>query len=324
MKVLVTGANGFLASNVIRELLSRSTEVRGMLRNSCNERSLQGLSLELVRGNIVNYSDVLTAATGCDCIIHVAADTSQYYNDPLPLFPVNVNGTLNVIKAAKELTIKRLIFVSTANTLGLESGQDQKQPESLYKKSGYALSKLIAEQHILYEVKAGHINAVIVNPAFMIGAYDAKPGSGRLILTVLTNRLVCYPKGGKNFIDVKCAATAICNAIEKGQNGRQYVLAGKNLSFGEFISLMNEVEPLRSIKIRIPSFVLIVAGIMGSLLRYIGIRSELDYHNARILTQGEDLSGKEAEDELLMPETNVKNAIKDAIEWFKKNGYLKH
>jgi dihydroflavonol-4-reductase len=324
MKVLITGANGFLASNVIRELMARNIEVRGMLREKCNEKSLKGLNIECIRGNIVNYYDVHSAIEGCDVVIHTAGDTSQLYTNPLPLFPANVNGTSNIVMAAKELNVQRLIFVSTANTIGLSAKKALKRNNisKYYQKSGYALSKLIAEEIILKETKIGNLNAIIVNPTFMIGAFDAKPSSGRIIIHFLKNKLALYPRGGKNFIDVKSAATAICNAIESGQSGNKYVLSGENLSYKEFLNLLNMVETRRSFNILIPSFLLIAAGLMGSLLRIIGLKSELNYYNAKILTSQETISGENAENELLMPKTNVLNAIQDAVTWFKENGYL--
>jgi len=323
MRVLVTGANGFLASNILRELVARGIEVRGMIRANCNEKSLQGLTIELVRGNIVNYRDILSAATGCNVIIHAAADTSQFYSDPMPLFPVNVNSTLNVIKAAKELAVQRLIFVSTANTIGLHPDQEKNEMSKLFRKSGYALSKLRAEQYILNETSSGKLNAVIVNPTFMLGAYDAKPSSGRIFLQLLKPKVVVYPVGGKNFIDVKCAAAAICNAIEQGQNGGRYVLAGENLSFKEFLQLLDKIEPKRSVRIMIPAIVLTTIGAIGSFFRLLGFKVELNYYNALILSTSEKISGAEAEEVLLMPKTDVSKAIRDAVTWFKENGYLK-
>jgi dihydroflavonol-4-reductase len=324
MKVLITGANGFLASNVIRELLSRGLEVRGMIRENCNKKSIQGLNIKLVHGNIVNYSDVRSAVKGCDVVIHAAADTSQLFSDPLPLFAVNVNGTHNVIKAVKEFNVKLLIFVSTANTININNKAiiPGKDISRYYKKSGYALSKLKAEQLILNETNAGNLNAVIVNPTFMIGAFDAKPSSGRIFMHFLKSKIVFYPRGGKNFIDVKCAATAICNAIEYGQIGNKYVLSGVNLSYKEFLDSLDKVEKTRSFNMMIPSVLLIAAGLIGSLLRKVGFKIELNYYNARILSMQETISGEKAEKELFMPRTNMNYAIQDAVTWFKENGYL--
>jgi dihydroflavonol-4-reductase len=324
MKVLVTGANGFLASNVIRELLARGMEVRGMIRENCNRKSLQGINIELVHGNIVSYPDVRSSVEGCDVVIHAAADTSQFYSDPLPLFAVNVNGTNNVIKAAKEFKVKRLIFVSTANTINLDKKASAwgKDISRYYKKSGYALSKYKAEQLILNETDAGSLDAVIVNPTFMIGAFDAKPSSGRIFMLFLKKKIVFYPPGGKNFVDVKCAATAICNAIESGRSGDRYLLSGVNLSYREFLDALDKVEKNRSCKVMIPSVLLTAAGLTGSLLRKAGFRTELNYYNARILSTRETISGEKAEKELSMPETDISKAIQDAVKWFKENGYL--
>lgn len=324
MKVLITGANGFLASNIIRELLTRGIEVRGMIRENCDKKSIQGLNIKLVHGNIVNYSDVRSSVKGCDVVIHAAADTSQYFSDPLPLFAVNVNGTHNVIKAVKEFNVKLLIFVSTANTLNInnETIIPGKDISKYYRKSGYALSKLKAEQLILNETKTGKLNALIVNPTFMIGSYDAKPSSGRIFMHFLKNRIVFYPRGGKNFIDVKCAATAICNAIEHGQIGNKYVLSGVNLSYKEFLDSLDEVEKTRSFNILIPSVLLIAAGLIGSLFRKVGFKTELNYYNAKILSLQEKISGEKAENELSLPKTNISNAIQEAVTWFKENGYL--
>lgn len=321
MKVLVTGANGFLASNIIRELGSRGITVQGMVRRNYNEKSLAGLDIHLVYGDIVNYPDVKAAVEGCDIVIHAAANTSQLYSDPLPLHPVNVNGTLNVVRAVQECGARRLIFVSTANTLDIE-GDSATGISRYYRKSGYALSKLKAERQILNEVLAGRLDAVIVNPTFMLGAWDAKPSSGRIFMHYLKHRVVFLPPGGKNFIDVKCVATAICNAITCGKNGTKYLLAGKNLSFREFSAILNRTVNRRSIDIRIPSVILMAAGATGSLLRMAGIRTELNYYNAKILSMHENLSGEKAISELAMPETNLESAIRDAVNWFKSNGYF--
>jgi dihydroflavonol-4-reductase len=325
MKVLVTGANGFLASNIIRELLRRNIEVRGMIRNGSNLKSIEGLDIELFKGEIINMLDVMNAVQGCDIIIHTAANTSQYYSDPMPLHPVNVNGTIHIIEAAKKHKIKRLVYISTVNTIGLEKNRNSKEDNlsSLYRKSGYALSKFKAEELIIKETSLGNLDAIIVKPSFMIGAFDAKPSSGRIILYFLKNGLVLYPPGGKNFIDVKCVATAICNSITEGKSGKQYVLAGENLSFKNFIHLLYQVENKKTLKMEIPSSFLIFSGIVGSLLRCIGVSTELNYYNAVILTKKELLSGEEAEVLLSMPKTNVTKAIKDAIVWYKENNYLK-
>jgi dihydroflavonol-4-reductase len=327
VKVLVTGANGFLASNIIRELVRRNIEVRGMVRSNSNLKSLEGLNVELFKGKIVSQSDVMQAVEGCDVVIHAAANTSQYERDPMALFPTNVEGTRYVVEAVKKYAVKRLIFVSTVNTIGLEKTERETETEAFglsrfYRKSGYAMSKLAAEQLILNEVAQGNLDAVIVKPSFMLGAYDAKPSSGRIILMYLNQRLAFIPPGGKNFVDVTCVATAICNAIDKGQCGKSYVLAGVNLRFSSFVSLLYQLEIKPVIRLMIPTCLLQFLGLVGSALRTVGVRMELNYYNAVILTKTEQLSGEEAEKQLDMPKTDLKKAISEAVSWFKTNNYL--
>ncbi len=322
MKVLITGANGFLAANIARELLMRGFEVRGMVRQSADLKSLQGLNMEIVRANLLNLSEVLNAAANCDYIIHAAADTSQYHNHPEPLFLTNVEGTKNVVEAANKHRIKRLVFVSTANTIGLNNPIKANRLSALYQHSGYALSKLKAEELVIRETKTSKLDAIIVNPTFLIGPYDSKPSSGRIFMQYLKFPFVVYPKGGKNFVDVKSAAIAISNALEMGKSGNKYVLAGENLSFKAFFELVEKEVGGRKVKICIPSLLLLFAGVVGSVLRWFGLKAELDYYNARILLLKEAISAENAEKELLLPITDVPKSIREALTWFKENGII--
>ena len=237
-----------------------------MVRTNSNLKSIEGLNVELFKGKIERQSDVMQAVEGCDVVIHAAANTSQYESDPMVLYPTNVEGTRHVVEAVKKYAVKRLIFVSTVNTIGLEKAagitetvtnaeveagakafadmETEVAADSLsrlYRKSGYAMSKFAAEQLILKEVATGKLDAVIVKPSFMLGAYDAKPSSGRIIQLYHKQRIAFIPPGGKNFVDVTSVATAVCNAIDKGQCGKSYVLAGVNLRF--FLCFV--VEPNR-------------------------------------------------------------------------------
>ena len=327
MKVLVTGANGFLAANVIRELLARDYQVRGMLRKGCNMQSLIGLEFEKNEGDITNYNNVCRAVEGCDIVIHIAASTSQAYTSALPLAPVNIFGVANVIKAIKkDGNVKRMVFVSTANTISQGTkdrpGTERNGPDPLYKRSGYALSKLKAEQLVLDEVHKGNIEAVIVNPTFMLGAYDAKPSSGKMIQLYWKKKVKFYPGGGKNFLHVQSAAIAICNAIHQGSNGDRYLLAGQSLSFVEFLKRLDKAANCKSLKIKIPGFVMKFLGGMGSIINSLGFNLELNYYNACILLAHDYYSPKKAEEELKLPSTDIDLAIKDAVGWFIENDYL--
>jgi dihydroflavonol-4-reductase len=324
MKVLVTGANGFLAANVVRELLSRDIEVRGMVRQHADMKSLEGLDFEIFHGNITNASDVDKAVSGCSVIIHAAADTSQRYSQASPLYRVNVEATRLLVEAAQRHKTDRFIFISTGNTIGFGSrenpGHEGNPIGSLFQKSGYAMSKLEAEKRIQEEVKKNNLNAVIMNPTFMIGPFDAKPSSGRIFKMMYPNKMVFIPRGGKNFTDVRAASTAICNAITMGKTGERYLLAGENLSYHEFLEIVRFGK--KTIPVLIPDWVLIFLGVCGSFLRRLGIHSELSISNAKILVSDDYYTGRKAAEELKMPPTSVRVAVNDAIDWFQKDKML--
>jgi dihydroflavonol-4-reductase len=324
MKVLVTGANGFLAANVVRELISRKIEVRGMLRKNANMRSLEGISFEMFHGQITDKTDVERAVEGCEAVIHVAADTSQCFSNASPLRKANVEATRLLVEASKRSRVERFIFISTGNTIDFGTkenpGHEGNPLGKLFQKSGYALSKLEAEKLILAEVKNSNLNAVIVNPTFMIGPYDAKPSSGRIFQMMYPNKVVFIPKGGKNFTHVKDAAAAICNALNLGKPGERYLLAGENLSYLEFLKIVRAEK--KTIPVLIPKWLLFSVGALGSLLRSLGIHSELSINNARILNSNDYYTGAKAVRELNMPQTPISNAVSEAIGWFKDQRML--
>jgi dihydroflavonol-4-reductase len=327
MKILVTGANGFLAANIIEELNSRGHEVRAMMRSNADTSALQNLQYECCYGQITKAEDVAIAVTGVDVVIHAAASTAQcqtHYQDTLK---VNYDGTKNVIDACVKEKVKRLIYVSTANTFcnGTKEkpGTEEMPFSPLFSRSFYARSKFEAQQLVHKSVKEQGLDAVIVNPAFMLGARDSKPSSGQLILMFLDKKIVFVARGGKSFIHVKDAARGICNAITHGQKGECYLLANQNLSYREFIGVLDKVEGKRKIVVILPTLLLKLAGWIGDMLTFTGVSTPLNSVNMEILETGNYFSSAKAVSQLKIQMTPVEVAIKDAICWFAKNSMIK-
>jgi nucleoside-diphosphate-sugar epimerase len=232
MKVLVTGANGLLATNTIIQLLDRGYLVKGLIRNKNKFISYEHPDLELFEGDITDQIDIDKATKDCDFVIHAAANTNQNQLNLSDYHDVNVKGTEFLLSGCLKNNVKKLIFVSTANTFGFgnkaDPGNELKEIKYPFSESYYALSKLSAQKLLLKASKK--INVVVVNPTFMLGAFDSKPSSGRIILMGLKKFLLFYPPGGKNFIHVKDAAHGIINAIDKGKSGEAYLLANENIS----------------------------------------------------------------------------------------------
>jgi dihydroflavonol-4-reductase len=326
MKVLVTGANGFLASNVVRKLNHRGFAVRGMIRATADLRSLSGTGVELFYGNITNIISAMEAVKGCDVVIHIAADTSQHHHNLTPYMKVNVTGTFNILEASCRNNVKRFIFVSTANAFGFGTksnpGNEDMPPKYPFTASGYAISKMKAQELVLEYVHSGKLEAVVVNPTFMLGPYDAKPSSGRIITMAYNRKLIPVPPGGKNFVHVDDVATGICNAIDLGKSGSCYLLANENLSYSEFYVKLGRAVGKSFTQLRLAPKLLRAMGVVGTFVRKTGVKSDLNLITAKMLCVDNYYNSAKAVNELKLPQTPVENAIGDALEWFNQNGYL--
>ncbi len=319
-KVLVTGANGFLAGNTINELLKRGYKVRGMHRKPA-KLNIDHKNLSVYTGNITDEKDASEAVEGCKMVIHIAALTDQSVADYNIYKEVNIGGTLNIIKAALEHKVTRIIYVSTANTFGYgtkDNPGDETLPMTLpFTKSGYARSKFEAQKLIIEKLADSGTIVSVVNPTFMIGPHDYKISSNRIIIRALGKQRVVIPPGGKNFIHVSDAAAGVCNALEHGENGECYILGNENLSYHDFYTKMAEVTKKELRLVKIPERLLLAAGIAGNIVRSAGINTQLGLTNMRILSTGNYYSAGKAVKYLGLPATPVEKAIEEAVRWFR-------
>lgn len=327
MKVLITGANGLLGTHVTQVLLKRNYKVRAVVRKGSNQQSLKGLNIELFKARITDEIAMEKAVAGCDFVIHVAAQTSQTPSDVEAFRKVNIDSTRFLIKVCKKVGIKRFVFVSSANCFGNGSkefpGNEQSDFLPWLKNSGYAYSKYLAQQLVLQEVDKNGLEAVIVNPTFIIGANDVKPSSGQIFAHVLNKKLVFYPPGGKNFVDAEIVAFGVVSAMEKGKKGECYLLAGENYTYLDFFKKVQTINQQKTIFIPIPNWILMMAGSMGSLFEKIFyFPVQLTKTNAQMLCLGNYFSPEKAINELDLKIVPVEQSIEKAILWFKSNGYF--
>ena len=172
----------------------------------------------------------------------------------------------------------------------------------------------MAEDHLLNHK---HImEMIIVNPTFMLGAYDTKPGSGKIILMGWRKKVIFYPPGGKNFVHVEDVAEGIIKCIEKGRNGEKYILANENLSYKEFFNKLNVIANQKPVMIKLPGIKLLGIGIFCELLRVLGIKSKMSLVNMKILCTTNYYSSKKSITELSMRYRPVDLAISDALNYF--------
>lgn len=327
MKVLVTGADGFLGNNIVRELLSRELKVRAFIQPNSPVKTLDELLIEVIYGDILNGKDLAKAAEGCDYIIHAAANTSIWPQRSEIIRRVNHEGTLNVIKAALSANVKRLVSIGTANSFGngtLENPGDEKSPFTAGKYGlDYIDSKLEAQKAIIKSVEEENLDAVILNPTFMLGPYDTKPSSGALLLALYNKEVPGYTHGGKNFVYIKDVAVAACNALTMGKKGECYIMAHENLSYKKFNKLVAKNLNINPPKWFIPTpFILLFGLLSQTWAKLAQTTPKVSLAVARLSLITNYYTSAKAVKELNMPQTPIKQAVEEAFDWFKKNGYL--
>src|ERR1035437_5741387 len=325
MNVLVTGANGLLGHHVVMELLKKRHTVRIIVRSIENIYFDLNL-IKVFTGSFTDYDCLKSAASGADAIIHIAAVTETNLLHYENYQKINTEGTAQINRIANELTINRIVYISTANTIGY--GTEQQPADECFKieypftASFYAQSKSASEILIAEVSRKANQHSIIINPTFMLGEYDTKPGSGKLLLMGYKRKLMFIPKGGKNFVAAHNVAVAVCNALTMGRNGERYLASGINLSFKEYYTLQKQVGKYDQKIIEIPDFLLKFIGKTGDIIRKFGIKTDLCSMNIRQLLIREYYSNHKAKTELKLPETELKRSIKEAIEWFKKTGKI--
>lgn len=326
MKIFVTGANGLLGSNLVRELLDRQYQVKAFLLPNSDMRSLEGLDFEPVYGNILEPAGINEAVAGCDAIIHVAADTSVWPSRSERVRAINIDGTQNLIEAALKNDIKRFVHIGSGSSFGFGSKENPGNETTPFIGDKYGLdyidSKYEGQLLVLKAVEEKDLPAIIVTPTFMFGAYDSKPGSGRMLLTVQEKKVPAFSGGGRNFVYAKDVAVAVANALTMGRIGESYIAGHQNFSYKEIFGIISEVLEVPPPKIQVNDFFLKVGGFLGTTVGVIsGKAPKISYPMAKIACEQQYFSSVKAVEELQMPQTDIRVAIKDAMAWFKSAGY---
>lgn len=327
-RVFVTGPDGLLGSNLVRELIARNYEVTAMIQKGRDPVTLKELPVKKVVGDITSPEEVKNLSKGFDYLMHVAALTDMWPARGGNHFLINVEGTKNVINAALENGIKRLIHVGSASSFGFGSLSNPGDEESPYKSFKYKLdyldSKLKAQQLVSNAVKKDNLPALIVCPTFMIGPYDVKPSSGALVLALAKKNLPALPSGGKNWASAKDVAVASCNALTMGRIGESYILGGENLSYKDAVRRMADALDLKYYpRVVMPDFVLKTMGLLGSSVSPLMKRPpKLSYPMACVACDHHYFTPAKAIQELGLPQTPIELSTQELHNWFIGNSYL--
>ena len=245
MNIFVTGATGFIGLNIIKALIEAGHSVVAYARGSSNVRYLNHFPIRLMRGELTDLNAMIPAMRHCDAVIHCAGNTSCNWRDYEDLTTANVTSTRNIVAAAQANDIKRIVYTSTTSTIGARPdgsipGDEETPLTGFRAKSPYAATKTAAEQ-VLIEAQDLGLEPVILNPAEVLGSYDHNLQWGRIILAIASNALPFIPPGGGSFCAATDVAKAHVSALESGQPGERYILAGHDTTFKDFFRIMGRV-----------------------------------------------------------------------------------
>jgi len=324
--ILVTGAAGFLGGHVARLLVERGERVRALVRPSSNLRGIADWPIEPVRGDLRDLPSLVAAASGCEVVYHVAADYRLWAPDPDDLYRSNVEGTCNLLDAARRTGVSLVVYTSTVGCIGVRgdgSLGDENSPVSLEEMSGpYKRSKFLAEREALERAQDGQ-HVVIVNPTAPVGEGDIKPTpTGRIIVDFLRGRMPAYLDTGLNLVDVRDVARGHLLAGERGRSGERYILGARNMTLREILGELARMGGRAAPKVRIPyALAWIYAAASTARAHFTGREPLASLDAVRMSRKKMFVSTAKAERELGYRPGPVEAALERAIEWFRQNQY---
>jgi dihydroflavonol-4-reductase len=327
MKVLVTGATGFLGGWVVRRLLDEGCDVRIIKRPKSSLEEIEGLSLDIVPGDITDAASLIEACRGTDTVFHLAGLIAYTPSQRAAMERVNVEGTANVIRACEINNVRRLVHLSSVVAIGASfDGKVPLNEESPYNIAhlnlGYFETKHKAELLVKQAATAGKIDAVMINPSTIYGPADAKKGSRSSQLKVAQGKFPFYPPGGVSVVSVEDVVDCVVAAWRKGRTGERYIISGENLLIKDAFGIIAREAGVKPPSIGLPRTAIFALGKVGDLLEMIGKKGPLNTENAWTAVLYHWFDSSKAQKEFGLKLKSAEYAISQSIRWSKDNGLI--
>jgi dihydroflavonol-4-reductase len=320
---LVTGASGFLGWHVARVLLERGHHVRALVRPGSR---VDAMDVEPVIGDLRDADSLARAATGCSLVFHVAADYRLWAKDPRELYRSNVDGTRNLLEAARRAGVERVVYTSTVGCIGIpQTGiGNEDTPVTLDDMAGdYKRSKFQAEQIALEFARTG-LPVVVVNPTAPIGDHDVKPTpTGKIVLDFLKGDMPAFIDTGLNVVDVRDTAEGHWLACERGKIGERYILGAENLTLAQILEKLAHLTSRKAPSVRLPYAVAYCAGACSTAWANLtGTAPRVPMDAVRMARKKMWVTHEKARRELGFNPGPADQALARAVEWFSGSGRL--
>lgn len=327
MTTLVTGATGFLGSHVARQLVTRGERVRVLVRAASQLRAIEDLPVEKIEGDLRDAASLNRALNGVRRVYHVAADYRLWARAPREIYESNVDGTRNLLDAARRAGVEQFIYTSTVATIAVHRPgtlPDESTESALQEMIGhYKRSKWLAEQEA-FKAARGGFPVVIASPTTPVGPGDWKPTpTGKIILDFLKGKMPGYVETGLNFVAVEDAAAGHLLAAERGKIGERYLLGGENLTLKQMLDALARIAGRPAPRLKIPHAVALgVAYADTAVSRLLGREPQIPVEGVKIARHNMFVDCTKAQRELGFLPGPVEAALERAVRWYESNGYV--
>lgn len=323
-RVLVTGATGFVGGAILDRLVAEGRTVRALTRTQAGAQTLRERGAEPVLGDIADPSSLSAACTDCAVVYHVAGANAFCLPDPAPLFAMNVDGTRNLVRAAADARVRRIVYTSSAATIGEEHGTVGREdsPHRGEFLSAYERSKWEAEQVAFAEAIRADLELVAVNPASVQGPGRVS-GTAKLLIGYLNGTLKALIDSRMSVVDVDDCADGHLRAERAGRAGERYILAGTTLTVREAVELMGRVAGItREPRILPPWAAMGMARAVGTIGRVRRRRAPFCHEMMRTLLHGHAYDGTKATRELGLQYTPIADTLRRTLDWYVAQGIV--
>jgi dihydroflavonol-4-reductase len=328
MRVLVTGATGFVGSAVARALVHSGSQVRVLVRAGSDRGNLQGLPAEIAVGDLTDRASLDRAIADCAALYHVAADYRLGAREPAQLYRNNVDGTRNILDAARHAGVERMVYTSSVATIGLPldgSPGEEETAVALTDMIGhYKRSKYLAEELVRDAARMG-FSVVIVNPSTPIGPGDVKPTpTGQIVLDAACGRTPAYVDTGLNIVHVDDVAAGHLLAFHRGRAGERYILGGQDMTLREILAQIAQLVGRKPPRIRLPHAALLpIAFVAEAFAKASGRSTRITVESVRMARKRMFFSSAKAIRDLGYSSRPALAAFEDALAWFRERGMLR-
>ena len=256
MRVLVTGATGFLGSALVPLLAREGHRVRVLARGGAPEA--EALGAEVERAPLEDRAAVRRALEGMEAVVHLAGRVDFDAHDASSLYRLHVACTRELLEECQAARVARFVLASTSGTIAVSrekrvATEEDDAPIAVVGRWPYYLSKIYQEKTALRFHRDTGLPVVVLNPSLLLGAGDDRMSSTDVVFKFLERRLPAMPSGGLSFVDVRDAAQAFAAALVKGRPGERYLLGGANMTFEELFGRLSRLSGVAAPRARLPS-----------------------------------------------------------------------